>query len=107
VRFRLTYEGPLRPTQNEKREGQHDKLAPHKHAIRRCFHQQLKQLWATTKFLKETRVDPAFYANAQAPNNEMMWASDDQDKISYLEAVATHYHTLVTGLSPLCASNCF
>jgi hypothetical protein len=65
MRFRLTYEGPLRPTQGEPRENQGNPLAEHKHEIRRYFHGQLKQLWATNRFLKECVVDPKFHAHAR------------------------------------------
>jgi len=64
MKFRLTYEGPLRPTQRDAFEHERDKIAPHKHAIRRTFHGQLKQLWQENKFLRETKVDPALYPSA-------------------------------------------
>jgi hypothetical protein len=57
MRFRLYYEGPLRATQGEVRGNQNDKMGPHKHALRRIFHAQLQQLWATNKFLRETKID--------------------------------------------------
>lgn len=58
MRFRLTYEGPLRATQGEPRNGQVEprRRAAHKHAIRKHFHKQLKELWNTDKFLKETTL---------------------------------------------------
>jgi hypothetical protein len=56
VRFRLTYEGELRATQGEPREGQKVPMAEHKQNIRKAFHGQLKRLWETSKFLKEARV---------------------------------------------------
>lgn len=46
MRFRLTYAGELRPTQQDAIGGQQEKLAGHKHAIRRHFHGQLKRLRA-------------------------------------------------------------
>ena len=51
LRFRLTYDGPLRATQRDPREGERHRMAPHKHALRQAFHRQLKQLWATHKNL--------------------------------------------------------
>ena len=56
VRFRLTYEGELRATQGEPRNGQRVPLAKHKQCLRKVFHGQLKRLWETSKFLKEARV---------------------------------------------------
>jgi len=57
MRFRLTYEGPLRSNQRDPIDGQRDKLAAHKHAIRREFHGQLKQLWQINQFLRDTTKD--------------------------------------------------
>ncbi len=56
MRFRLTYEGELRATQGEPRNGQRVPLAKHKQGIRKVFHGQLKRLWETSKFLKEGTV---------------------------------------------------
>ena len=53
MKFRLTYEGELRPTQRDERG-----LAPHKHAIRKAFHRQLRQLWRENKFLREHTMSP-------------------------------------------------
>lgn len=49
--FRLIYSGPLRATQRDPVSGQNDPRANHKHDIRRVFHRQLKQLWATSPLL--------------------------------------------------------
>lgn len=51
MRFRLVYDGPLRPSQRDPINGQSERLAEHKHSIRRSFHGQLKRLWETDKFL--------------------------------------------------------
>jgi hypothetical protein len=53
MRFRLTYEGELRTTQGEPKNGQRIPLAAHKQEIRKAFHGQLKQLWQSNKFLRE------------------------------------------------------
>jgi hypothetical protein len=53
MRFRLTYEGELRPSQRDPENGQREPLAMHKQRMRKVFHGQLKQLWQTNKFLKE------------------------------------------------------
>lgn len=91
MKFRLTYEGPLRPTQREAEDHQPHPHAPHQHTIRKCFHKQLKHLWATNKFLSTCRVHPKFYATPR-PNDGAMWASDPNEMIPYLDAVATNYH---------------
>src|SRR5579864_2628783 len=57
MRFRLTYEGELRPSQRDPQNGQREPLAAHKQGIRKVFHGQLKQLWKTNKFLKEHQVE--------------------------------------------------
>ena len=56
MRFRLTYDGELRPTQRDPIQDQSNPLAKHKHKIRKVFHAQLKQLWATDKFLREAKI---------------------------------------------------
>jgi hypothetical protein len=56
MRFRLTYEGELRATQGEPRDGQRAPLAEHKQSIRKIFHAQLKQLWQVNSFLSDHRV---------------------------------------------------
>lgn len=53
MRFKLTYEGELRPNGRDPERGQREPLAAHKQEIRKVFHRQLKQLWQTHKFLKE------------------------------------------------------
>ena len=56
MRFRLMYDGELRPTGNDPRPHQTNPLAAHKQEIRQEFHRQLKQLWATNKFLSEHKM---------------------------------------------------
>ena len=50
MEFRLTYEGPLRSSNAGRDERPSRK--EHKHAIRKVFHAQLKQLWEITPFLR-------------------------------------------------------
>jgi hypothetical protein len=69
MRFRLTYEGPLKASQRDPQDGQRDRMAEHKQTIRKRFHAQLKQLWKTNKFLSEYRVDPAPQADVCAAEN--------------------------------------
>ncbi len=56
MKFRLVYSGELRPTQGEPRGEWPNKLAAHKHGIRREFHGQLKRLWETNRYLSTRRV---------------------------------------------------
>ncbi|MGB8276702.1 MAG: hypothetical protein WCF20_02015 [Methylovirgula sp.] len=52
LRFRLTYKGELQSSQKDELGQERAPLAQHKQSIRRAFHPQLKQLWATNKFLR-------------------------------------------------------
>jgi hypothetical protein len=58
MKFRLTYQGPLRPTGNDSYDAPLDPLAVHKHQIRQCFHKQLKTLWNQSRFLSNYKRDP-------------------------------------------------
>ena len=51
MRFRLIYEGDLKPSQLDPLTGNPDKLAGHKQTIRKAFHGQIKRLWTTNRFL--------------------------------------------------------
>ncbi len=70
MKFRLTYEGELRPNQRDPENGGRDKLAEHKHKIRQNFHRQLKELWKTDWFLSNTRVNPRDYGISRAAGGE-------------------------------------
>jgi hypothetical protein len=69
MKFRLTYEGPLRPTQRDARKHEPDPIAAHKHAIRRHFHNQLKELWVANQFLRECKVDPRNFPKLAEPGS--------------------------------------
>lgn len=91
MKFRLTYEGELRATQRDPERGQTNPLAAHKHAIRREFHRQLKQLWETDRFLSEHRVYPdPYWMELPAADNESKISPDD-DKIPLMDMVAGLY----------------
>lgn len=60
VRFRLTYRGPLK-SHRVSAPGKPEKMATHVHAIRRHFHAQLRDLWATNRFLSEHESSPLDY----------------------------------------------
>lgn len=98
MRFRLTYAGELRPTQRDSLSHEVDRLAFHKHAIRREFHGQLKRLWRTNKFLSEHRVYPGDY-NITQPEHQTAQRSiaetppavlggGPDNKIALVEAIA-------------------
>jgi hypothetical protein len=52
MEFRLTYLGPLRPSQKDPLQNQPEPLAEHKQSLRRRFHPQIKRLWETTPMLQ-------------------------------------------------------
>jgi hypothetical protein len=92
MRFRLTYEGPLRSNQRDPIDGQRDKLAAHKHRIRRKFHGQLKQLWQTNQFLRDATKDgggPDTTMPVASTLNTMMWG--DGQSIPFKEWLARRY----------------
>jgi hypothetical protein len=58
MHFRLTYQGPLRPTQpQDKCRPEKESLAQHKHKVRRHFHEQLKDWWRFNRFLASYKAD--------------------------------------------------
>lgn len=61
MKFRLYYEGELRPSGRDPVGAQSDQLAEHKHKIRKQFHPQMKELWRTNKFLSTHTVDGAYW----------------------------------------------
>lgn len=77
MRFRLTYEGELRPTVRDAEAQQPDPLAAHKHRLRQAFHVQLKQLWATNKFLREHSLNPRETTRGPRPvgDDRTYWSS--------------------------------
>lgn len=56
MKFRMHYEGSLYAANGEPRDGQADRRASHKHAIRRAFHGQLMHLWASRRWLSENHM---------------------------------------------------
>ena len=93
MKFRLTYEGELRPTQGEPRGGQRNPLASHKQEIRRVFHTQLKHLWATDRFLHQYRIHPdnpniGNQRAAAADSMYGMWAPNENEIKPLVEVVA-------------------
>lgn len=64
MRFRLVYRGELKSSQKDALDQQYNRLAEHKQEIRKVFHRQLKQLWATNKFLAERKEHPLYAENS-------------------------------------------
>ncbi len=56
MRFHLIYDGPLTATQGDPRSGQPVPKARQKQEIRKQFHKQLKELWKTKNFLRDTKI---------------------------------------------------
>jgi hypothetical protein len=96
VKFRLTYEGCLRPTQRDARSEERNPLAAHKHYVRRAFHRQLKHLWHTNQFLRECKVDHSILPGAFGPGFH-----ENVELIPMLEAVESQYHQFGYRFVPL------
>jgi hypothetical protein len=97
MQFRLTYEGPLRPSQGEARDGQREPLAQHKHAIRRVFHTQLKKFWETNKFLKDHKIDPnGWWSKSPIPANQVglpaFWGGGPEPEMLPLSEAIANMH---------------
>lgn len=92
MRFRLTYEGPLRSTQGDPRGGQAEppKRAAHKHEIRKAFHLQLKELWNTNKFLREHQLSRKLPASRPI-SNEKSYYGEPGDEAPMAEVIADLY----------------
>jgi hypothetical protein len=71
MRFKLTYEGELRPNGRDPVGDQPEPLAAHKQRIRKVFHRQLKRLWQTNKFLSEHTVDSAWASKYAVPAGQV------------------------------------
>jgi len=92
MKFRLTYEDELRPTQGEARNGQMVPLASHKHTIRKCFHKQLRRLWETNAFLKNYRRHPSGSIDDRHISFSGPWLDHDyKDKIPLSEYIASRF----------------
>ena len=106
MKFRLTYEGGLRPTQRESSGGQRNPLAPHKHEVRRVFHKQLKHLWATDLFLSQYRIQPdnpniGSQRDAAADAMYGMWAPSEDELKPLVEIVAGRHNKFGYRFVPL------
>jgi hypothetical protein len=101
MKFRLTYEGEVRPTGGEPLGEQKNPLAEHKHRIRRHFHHQLKQLWESNRFLREKRVHPKHHEREESPSSYAKWAASPDQELPLKEYVAGLYHEFGYRFVPL------
>jgi hypothetical protein len=108
MKFRLTYDGPLRPTQRDPVGSQPNPLAVHKHEVRRHFHRQLRHLWSVNRFLREHEVYPnpvhAMTGRALSSDVESVARIKGRTLIAkgtLLEAVASQYHMFGYRFVPL------
>lgn len=109
MRFRLTYEGPLKssqPTHREGKDGQprKDKHWEHKHRIRQHFHGQLKELWQTNKFLRDVKITPASSVGTLRPTAGMVWGEDPNKQrpmATVLSEIYSHHKEWGYGYVPL------
>ena len=106
MKFRLTYNGELRPTQREPIDDQRNPLAAHKHQVRREFHKQLKHLWATDRFLSRYQISPEnpnIGTNRKPAADSMyaMWAPSEDELKPLVDVVAARHAKLDYRFVPL------
>jgi len=103
MKFRLTYEGSVRPTGNDPGERQKNPLAPHKQKIRRAFHKQLKDLWDTDKFLSNHKVWPKDWGYTESAANSMWarWAPGPEEMVPLRDAIPAQYQEYGYCFAPL------
>jgi len=99
MKFRLTYEGLLRATQRDPQPLQPDRLANHKHAIRRVFHEQLKRHWETDKFLLSCEAHPNLIARQPHDTTRVYYGSGSKAPLK--EIVASKFHMFGYRFLPL------
>lgn len=91
MKFRLYYEGELRPTGGDPLRHQSDPLAAHKHRIRQEFHKQLKRLWETNRFLRERKVFPGDFGISPAALRTVYDSRAESDQVPWVDVVAAKY----------------
>ena len=108
MRFRLTYNGPLKATQGTPGPLHTDKRAEHKHTIRREFHRQLKELWASNKFLRTHKMTPAhttadggIFPPRPPATIGAIWGPDPKTLRPMVDVVAGMYSTFGYRFVPL------
>ncbi len=101
MKFRLYYEGELRPTQRDPEPQQRDRLASHKQAIRRQFHKQLRELWRTNQFLHSCKVPPSGGASSHSPAVTGIRLSPTHNDIRLENWLASQYRKFGYSFIPL------
>lgn len=101
MRFRLTYEGPLRATQGEPRDGQRNPMATHKQSIRKQFHGQLKRLWATNKFLREHKMPVSGPPASRPVSDENSYWGSEETHAPMFQVIAERYREFGYRFVPL------
>jgi hypothetical protein len=91
MRFRLTYEGPLRPSQTHPANSpKPEPLSEHKFKVRRQFHGQLKRLWETNRILTSYMVDPKKTADTLRHPAVPKLSSDDMFGVDEGSLITLH-----------------
>jgi hypothetical protein len=102
VKFRLTYQGSLRPTGNDPYNAPLDPLAAHKHRIRQCFHKQLKTLWNQNRFLANYKRHPQDKIDSRPISESAAYfGHDEKDKVLLIEYVASRFNEFNYRFVPL------
>jgi hypothetical protein len=101
MRFRLAYNGPLRPSQRDPVGGQTDRLAAHKHSIRRVFHVQLKELWQTNKLLREHELSVVLPHTSRPIADEATYWGGPDVKAPMADVLADRYKRFGQRFVPL------
>ena len=101
MRFRLIYDGELRPTGNDPQPYQTNPLAAHKQEIRQEFHRQLKQLWATNKFLREHRLSFSNPRPSRPIGDEGSYWGGDETEAPMADVLADQYREFGYRFVPL------
>jgi hypothetical protein len=104
VRFRLTYEGPLRASQGDPtcKQSEPPGRAAHKHELRKHFHKQLKILWKTHPGLlySPRRIRPSSEGEGTIPYDEFI-ARDYQNNGYRFVPLVRENQLLLCGLDIL------
>lgn len=105
MKFRLTYEGELRPTQGEARGSQRNPLAQHKWEIRKVFHDQLKHLWAVNPTLRNWKEPrKSFFAAMETAKKEGRDISGSEQE-PFVDIMADSYVNFGHKFVPLAHKN--
>ena len=91
MRFRLIYDGDLRPTQHDPNAKLVAKRAPQQHKMRQAFHGQLRELWRADPFLKTATLNPK-NPNENRPLSQDIGAWPDEGPFLPMAEVLANIH---------------